>query len=267
MSFPSIAMHPTDHFLPEWNPAGPGAAPQAEDIHVWRIPIGEQQPAALAESQRAQLDPDETERAARFHFERDRRRFILSRGALRSILGRCLEIDPAEVAFEYGRHGKPEIAPGLHGVSAAPGLQFNVSHAGDFALIAVGREHRLGIDLERVRPMKDADAVARRFFSPAECLEYESFPAAGRPAAFFRCWTRKEAFIKAIGEGLSRPLHAFDVTLAPGAPPRLLRVDGHPGEEKRWALYSFEPAPGYFAALIVERPENTLRFYELGAAI
>ena len=195
----------------------------------------------------AVLSEDERARADRFAFDRDRRRFIIARAHLRHLLAARLETAPEAIQFSYGARGKPSLR--------ASDCRFNVSHCGDLAVFAFCRHREIGIDLESVRPLEDADAIAARFFSPRENAEYRSLPAAHRPQGFFNCWTRKEAFIKATGDGLAHPLDAFDVTLTPDAPARILRVGDTPGTACGWSLECFVPAPGYVAAVVTSPGE------------
>jgi 4'-phosphopantetheinyl transferase len=228
-----------------------GAPPRllrlADDVvHVWAAPLDP--PADAVRRHAALLAPDESARAERFRFERDRRRFTVARGVLRTLLGRYLGTDPRVVAFRYETHGKPV----LDGEPAAHGIRFNVSHSGEMALYALARGREVGVDVEEVRRMEDGLGIAERFFSPAEVAAFRSLPAEIRDDAFFNCWTRKEAYIKAVGEGLSFPLHVFDVSLAPGEPARLL-ASRDPRQAERWSLRGLpDPAPGYRAAVVVE---------------
>ena len=196
---------------------------------------------------RALLSADECARADRFYFPRDQRRYIVARAALRLHLGAELGVDATAVSFVYGEHGKPALAPPY----AASGLKFNVSHSGELGLIGVLRGAELGVDVEAHRPLSDRDALVRRYFSEAENRVYFNLPETVRQAAFYNCWTRKEAVIKALGHGLSYSLRAFDVTLAPEDPPRLLRLQQLPGGESGWCLTAFEPGLGYAAAVVV----------------
>jgi 4'-phosphopantetheinyl transferase len=213
-------------------------------VHVWRIEL--EQPDELRERFRTTLDTDELERAARFHFDKHRRHFIVARGFLRDVLSRYLNAKPEALRFSYGAYGKPALA-GEHEHSS---LRFNMSHSHNVALLAITDEKQLGVDVEYIRSDFASEDIARRFFSR---LEVESFNALGREeqvAAFFRCWTRKEAFIKATGKGLSQPLDAFDVTLATGVPAALLRVEDD--DASRWSIADLEAGTDYAAALVVE---------------
>lgn len=179
------------------------------------------------------LHDDECRRAGRFRLARDRRRYVVARGLLRELLAARLGIHPRAVEFSYGAHGKPCLAPG----SAVGDLRFSVSHSGELALFAFCRGREVGVDVEAVVPMRDADAVARHFFPRSELRAYRALPPQDRERGFFTCWTRKEATLKALGGGLQSALSEFD------APPG-------------WSLSSFSPAPGHAAALAVEPRRN-----------
>ena len=193
------------------------------------------------------LAPDERDRAARFHFEQDRRRFVVGRGLLRVILSGYLGITPHALRFNYGGKGKPILAMGC----GDGRLRFNVSHSADLALYAVALEHELGIDVERIDPALQEN-IAERFFSPREVAVLQAISPDRRSEAFFACWTRKEAYLKAKAEGLTVRLDQFDVSLAPGEPPALLQTRGDPAEPSRWSLAELDPAPGYAAAMAIE---------------
>jgi len=229
---------------PRW-PRGPAGPELLDgDVHVWLAPVGDLPVDALV----AHLSPDERARGDRFVFERDRRSFVACRGLLRRLLGSYVGTEPRVLRFEYGPRGKPSLAAG----SGPRDVRFNVSHSGGLALLAFARGRELGVDIERERAVPEAYSIAHRYFSPREVAALGALAADARPPAFFRCWTRKEAFIKATGDGLSRPLETFDVTLAPGEPARLERVEDEPGEAERWWLEDLEPAAGFAGALAVE---------------
>ena len=217
---------------------------RAGDIHLWYVDLAVT--ASTVARLAACLSGDERERACRFKFDRDARRFMVARSALRRVLGGYLGLAPHGVAFTYGAHGKPA----LDGNRAA--LSFNLSHSGDVAVVAVGWDRAVGVDVEQYRPLPDLAALAARSFAPRERAVLDALPEAERPAAFFRCWTRKEAFIKATGQGLAQPLDAFVVSLGPDEPARFLDIDGDPGALARWTLYDVQPPPGYAGALVVE---------------
>lgn len=195
------------------------------------------------------LSEDERRRAWQFRFARDRRRFIGARVRLRQLLATLLDTDPAQVLLRYGRHGKPELS----GRFTESELQFSVSHADDLAVYAFTVGRPIGIDVEAIRPLADADAIARGLFSRHEKDAYFALHPNDRALGFFNCWTRKEAFVKAVGNGLSYPLQDFDVSLVPNDPAVILRVEGADARQCRWSIESFAPMPGYVAAVVTER--------------
>lgn len=218
----------------------------SNEVHIWRASLDQ---IATYLDQRVQvLSPDERLKAERFYFERDRRRFIAGRGILRTILGRYLGMDPSQLRFCYGPGGKPYLAE----KPIAGMISFNLSHSRELAIFAFVRECRIGVDLEYKRPVADAEQIAARFFSAYENAVLRRLQTSQKQEAFFNCWTRKEAYIKAIGDGLAYPLDRFDVSLTPGEPARLLSVERDPGQVSRWSLEVLMPAPGYAAALAVE---------------
>jgi 4'-phosphopantetheinyl transferase len=189
------------------------------------------------------LSAAELERAARYHREVHRSAFLAVHTALREILGAALGVDPASVAYELGPHGKPSVA-------GTGGLHFNLSDTDGLALVAVSAEGPLGVDVECRRPSPRILEVAERFFSSREVAALEALEPAERPAAFYRIWTRKEAFIKALGTGLARGLETFDVSLEPGAGARLLATRPDPAEAARWRLFDLDAGPDHAAALV-----------------
>lgn len=219
-------------------------------VDVWRVVLD--QPADRLERFRQTLEPQELERAGRFHFEKHQRHFIVARGFLRTVVARYLETPPETLRFVYGEYGKPELA-------SAHRLRFNLSHSNEVALLGVTRDAELGVDVEYVRADFASEDIARRFFSRAEVEAFNALPKEEQVAAFFRCWTRKEAYIKAIGKGLSQPLDAFDVTLDPDLPPALLRAEDD--DAARWLLRDISVREGYAGALMVERPVAQVRFF------
>jgi 4'-phosphopantetheinyl transferase len=216
------------------------------DIHVWSVSL--ERPESSLDALARTLSSDERDRASRFHFERDRRRFTCARGALRHILGSYIDADPIDVSFAYGPHGKPALAR-----LAGERVSFNVSHSDELALIAVASgEIALGVDVEAIRSIPDGDDIARRFFAPAEVARMTVLEPATREGAFFRCWTRKEAYLKALGDGLAKPLDSFEVTFGADEPVEL-RVPGDPCEQTKWTLIALEPAMGFAAAIVATR--------------
>jgi 4'-phosphopantetheinyl transferase len=218
----------------------------SSEVHVWFAKLDP--PASHVQQMAQNLIEDERKRAENFNFKRDRKQFIVCRTALRMILGRYLNIEPSRVQFFYGTHGKPYLEETL-GDST---LRFNLAHSQERALYAFTCCREIGVDIEYLRALPDADQIADRFFSANENATLHALPASLRQKAFFNCWTRKEAYIKAIGKGLSQPMDQFEVSLAPGESTRLLKVEGTPEEASRWSLSALTPAPGYVAALAVE---------------
>jgi 4'-phosphopantetheinyl transferase len=220
--------------------------PRSDEVHVWTASLS--RPPEEVERFEGLLSEDELQRAARFRFGRDRRRFIVARGSLREILARYVSLPPSLLRFGYNAFGKPE----LRGQAGPTPIRFNLSHSEDLALYAVAAGREVGVDVEFVREDVACEEVARSFFSGREVETLMVLPRDARKLAFFNCWTRKEAYIKARGAGLSLPLDAFDVSLSPGEPAALMHVRDEPREAARWSLRELSPAPGYVAALAVE---------------
>jgi len=223
-------------------PRAPSLA--SAEIHVWEIPL---LVSELAFAHCANLlSSEEHTRASRFHFEKDARRFTVARGCVRSILAGYALLPASDLRFIYAQHGKPSLA------QAAIDIRFSVSHSGDMALLGVALEREVGVDIEAVREDIETDKLAERFFSVHERESLRLLPLEQRVPSFFRCWSCKEAFLKAQGVGLSRPLGSFDVDTNPGQAARLLSTRPDPSEAARWSLYKVETAPGYAAAAAVE---------------
>ena len=203
------------------------------------------------------LSTDERARAGKFHFEVDRKRHIIGRGLSRRLLGHCLGRPGEELRFEYNEFGKPRLAAGLF-----PHLQFNVSHSGELVLVALTIGRDLGIDVERMQRDMATEQIAARFFSTNECRTLAALAPELQCAAFFACWTRKEAYLKARGDGLSLPLTQFDVAFAPGDEPRLLETRHDPAEARRWTMQTFNPLHGCKAALVVEGSDWKLKCWD-----
>lgn len=226
------------------------------DVHVWLVSLD--QPATRLQQLTFTLSNDERKRADSFYFERDKQHFIASRGILRTILSSYLGITPHHIEFCYGPQGKPSLTP----LSGWDKLRFNVSHSHGLALYAITREREIGVDLEYIRPIFHAQQIAERFFSDREQAVLRTLPERAKQQAFFTCWTRKEAYIKATGAGLAMPLDQFDVSLAPWEPPELLNIHGNLQEAARWSVRELIPAFGYVAALVVEGCHWTLMCWE-----
>lgn len=222
----------------------------ADAVHLICVTLTQE--TATVDALRHILSPDEAERADRFHFERDRRRYTVARGTLRRILGRYLRIAPQDVRFDYGPQGKPSLSAELPTAPAILDLNFNVSHSHELAVIGVTRTRQLGVDVEHRHRTVEYEQIASHFFSAQEQAELSMLPPSQIAQGFFNCWTRKEAYIKAIGKGLSHPLDKFAVSLAPGQPARLLRVDPDPAEVDRWSLHAPDVHSEYITAIMAE---------------
>jgi 4'-phosphopantetheinyl transferase len=228
-----------------------------DEVHVWRTSL-DLSPARI-EQLAGTLTADERERAAHFRFAQLRHRFIAARGILRALLARYLAQEPATIRFAYGPQGKPALASADGGM----GLRFNLSHAQELALYAFTRGRELGIDIEQIDPSVAHEQIAERFFSAYEVATLRALPAAVQGPAFFACWTRKEAYLKARGGGLSLDLASFDVTLAPGEPVALLQTRDDPAQRRRWTLAAIEPGTGYAGAIAVEGSGWRLRCWQM----
>lgn len=227
--------------------------PAADEIHLYTLPLPDD-PAALARLAPL-LSADETARAARLLDRRRRDRWRAGRALLRRTLAGYLEQGPAQLRFGYGAHGKPFLA----GEEGPHGLRFNLSHAGELLLLAVTVNDEVGIDLEWLEEGVAFEEMARRFFSAREREELFDLPAVEQRAAFYRCWTRKEAYLKGCGSGFTQPADRFDVTLRPGEPPALVAHRGDPGEAGRWRLADLPVPPGYCAALATPGERRLVR--------
>jgi 4'-phosphopantetheinyl transferase len=225
--------------------ADPTPGPGPGEVHVWRVPLDPPEPALAVYE--PTLSADERARADRFRTGVLRRRFVAGRGALRAILATYLGVAPGRVAFAYGDHGKPR----LDGDGLGSRLEFNLAHSHDLALCAVARGRAVGVDVEKLRPVTEAVRIVGRYFTPGEQAEFLSHPEPDRVAAFFRGWTRKEAFLKVTGLGLSAGLDSFEVTLGAGGA-ALLRVGDDPAAAGRWTLRDVDAGPGFAAAVAVE---------------
>lgn len=229
----------------------------SSDVHVWCANLD--QSAARVHQLAETLSADEQVRAERFYFEQDRKRFIVGRGLLREILSCYLGITAKELQFCYGWRGKPALAEKF-GDSK---LCFNLSHSQGLALYAVTCDRPIGIDVEYLRPIAEVEQIAVSFFSASENAVLHNLPLSQKQLAFFSCWTRKEAYIKAVGDGLAIPLNQFDVSLTPGEPARLLSIKGDRAAAHEWSLQDLFPAPDYVAAIAVKGHNWNLKNYEL----
>lgn len=218
----------------------------SQDVHVWRVFLDDA--AWAVERPRATLSPDERRRAGSFAFARDRRRFEVRRGVLRLLLARYLGGAPRAVDLREGPHGKPAlaVAPG------DPPVEFNCSHSRGLALYAFTRGRRVGVDVEAARPLPEAHGIAELCFSPRERSELAALPPGGLEQAVLSGWTMKEAYVKAVGDGLATPLDGIEVTVTPAGPPTLRAIDGSSRKASGWCLHTLSLGHRYVAALVVE---------------
>jgi 4'-phosphopantetheinyl transferase len=231
-----------------WRPVTlPLAAPIPGRVAIWKVRLDA---AALHDPANSLLSPDEITRVNRFHFEKDRAQFVCCRSALRKLLGEYLGISPEKVRFKYLASGKPQLERDQNPLD----LQFNVAHSGDVALLAFGAGHRLGVDVEKIRGDVDTQALAERFFSLREREELRALPGPMRVSGFFTCWARKEAFLKATGDGLSFPLSKFSVSIHPDRRPEVEEIDGSEQAGKQWFVTDLPVDTDYRAALAADQP-------------
>jgi 4'-phosphopantetheinyl transferase len=244
------------------------------DVHIWWANLD--QPPQIVQELEETLSAAELARAKKFAFQRDRSRFVVSHGILRKIFGRYLNTDPAQLEFCHQTWGKPYLSGKFEG----SGIRFNFSHAQNMGLYAFTCKREVGVDVEFIRPLPDLDRIASKYFSTNEYPDLDriaskyfstneyhllmTMPECQRVQAFFDCWTRKEAYLKALGVGLTYPTDGFDVFIAPGEAVHLLRTQGYPHEAGRWRLEAFSPAPGYAASLAVEGHDWRLSCWEYG---
>jgi 4'-phosphopantetheinyl transferase len=241
-----------------WLDPPPQVRVSSDEVHVWRLGLQVETDNRL-KALLGLLSDDERARAARFHFDRDRNRFIAGRGQLREILGRYLDKPPDAVRFRYGLQGKPFLEHHRRG------FQFNLAHSGDLALVAVTTNRQVGVDIEKIHPVITEEEIAQRFFSAEEIVALRVLPGSEQRLAFFLCWTRKEAFLKALGEGIAYGLDQFTVTLTPGEPALLLEVLPDPSAPTRWSLADLQPGDGYAGAVAFEGHDERLLCWQYPA--
>jgi 4'-phosphopantetheinyl transferase len=237
----------------DWNHTPDSIELGEGQVHVWRASLD--QNARVIANLSSLLSEDEYKRAMRYYRPVDRDRFIAGRGILRKIISAYLELPPSQLRFTYNEYGKPAVSDDQNDRT----LNFNLSHSAQLILYAVTRGRVVGIDIEYIREDFATLEIAERFFSKDELAALKSLPADQRTMGFFNCWSRKEAFIKAKGMGVSYPLDRFTVSLAPGEPPALLKVDDDEREVAQWKMYELNPGAGYAAALIATEPPVTLK--------
>jgi 4'-phosphopantetheinyl transferase len=227
----------------------------AIDVHVWAAPL--EQPPSLVSRCAAVLSPDEVERASRFRFDKHRNRFIVGRAMLRSLLGEYLDCLPRQLEFVYGVHGKPALTGEF-----PEALHYNVAHSDDILLVAVTRVGAVGVDVEQIRPVSEADELVERFFSPRENALFKKLSPDQKSIAFFNLWTRKEAWLKATGEGIAHSLNRVEVTFLPGEAPELLALPQNSGSKNDWILRELIPATGFTGALALPNLRFTISKFQ-----
>jgi 4'-phosphopantetheinyl transferase len=219
----------------------------AGEVHVWSLPldIGKSSLANVAEF----LTPDERERADRFRFEVLRNRFVVGRGLLRAVLGRYCDLAPEKLRFSYGPYGKPVLTRGAGTRRRGGALHFNLAHSEGAGVLAVTQTGPVGVDVEQVRRLVEFKELVGQFFSAREAAEFSRLPREQQPAAFFNLWTRKEALLKATGEGIGHSLNRVEVSFLPGEPARVLSLPAEPWAGCEWSLFDLAISPAYAAAL------------------
>lgn len=240
-----------------WPPAPADVQLSAGEAHVWLASV-DVTPEKLAPL-RALLNDEERARADRFLQPQHRVRSAAARGILRRLLGRYLEVEPGSVEFQTNAFGKPSLA----GPAADHDLRFNLSHSHGLALFAFARGRELGVDLEKIRPAFATLKIADRFFAPAEAARLRTLSPEEQPSAFFQCWSRKEAYIKARGDGLHRRLDSFEVAFGSGVTPALLHSDDEPDAPARWRMFDLNTVEDFAGAMAIEQPTRNVRCWRL----
>ena len=223
-----------------------------KEAHIWRTDL--ELHDCLQSSLLKLLSPDEKNRAQKFRFAEDKRNYIVARGILRSLIGKYLNINPAQISFQYNEFGKPKIADNNP-------LHFNISHSRNIALFGFTNKMNVGVDVEWVNPNIEVKDIASSFFSTNEILKLLALPEKQQALGFFNCWTRKEAFIKAVGEGLSFPLDKFEVSLEPGKTAKLLATDWDPKAVSNWSMYTMSPKADFVGSLVIEGIVEKVKFW------
>lgn len=204
------------------------------------------------------LSLDEKERSQRFHFAEDQNHYILGRGLLRTLLGSYINMEPAQIEFNYGKYGKPALKS-----RSDLGVEFNLAHSNDLILYAIGRHARVGIDIEYIRPMPDMDNFAQHFFSADEITMIGSLSGRAKEEAFFKLWTCKEAFLKAHGNGLATPLDQVEISLSNNGTANLESIDADKEKARHWHLKIFTPMQDYQAAIAIDGHDRQITFHKL----
>lgn len=226
-----------------------------DTAHVWHCSFSKNESRRPILEQL--LSEDEKKKASKFKFKKDRNGYVISRGILRELLGSYLDISPTEIKFEYTLYGKPYLPNN--------GLNFNVSHSGDMAAFAFFLGSEIGVDIEKIKDDFDVLEIAQHFFSKNEIEAMENLPEEQLSRAFYRCWTRKESFIKAEGSGLSFPLNKFTVSLDNDHQATLSATDWEATEKSKWSLFSFVPQEHYIMAISVRKKNTAIQYFNWNA--
>jgi 4'-phosphopantetheinyl transferase len=253
--FQSSSPAPTAGTRQTWKPGPANPAIWQNEVHIWRARLDVPWSWTLDEA----LSLEDRTRADRFKFESDRRKFCVARASLRLILGRYLKAKPGRLELQLNQFGKPFLAD----QKRSQGIRFNLSHSHQLALIAITRDREVGVDVEFMRSEFVSDEVATNFFSRVEVEQFRSVPPDLRTESFFNCWTRKEAYIKARGEGLYCPLDQFDVFVAPGTPAMLLESRVGTNETERWSFHDIDAGDRYAGSMAVENGFSRLVLWDL----
>ncbi len=232
--------------------------PPAGSAACWKIAVGELD-AAAQEVLFALLSAGERARAERFRRTEDRQSFTAAHGALRLLLASMLGEKPQSLSFATNAYGKPYL------VNRA--VEFNMSHSGGIVLIAFARHVAIGVDVEALRPMTERATIVRRYFHPGEAADFARVPPANAEAAFFRCWSRKEAVVKALGLGMSLDLHRYRVACLPGVTPEVLALEGEDAPQKTWSLIDLDPGQGHVGAVAARHRSLAVSRAQFDAAI
>jgi 4'-phosphopantetheinyl transferase len=239
-----------------WSNAVDHPVAEPSEVHIWRALL-DLNPIHLSRLWET-LTPTERSRAGRFQFDEDRRRFVAGRGILRDILARYLGKREMVLELSYGPSGKPALPPAM----GEEQLHFNLSHCRNLAVYAISQNSEVGIDVEFIEPSFASEAIAEQFFAPPEVSSLRTLPPRLWPEAFFNCWTRKEAYVKALGDGLRITLDSFEVSLTPGEP-AALRGGADPG----WSICCFEPAQDCVGAVVARGNEWNVRFWNWDSSL
>jgi 4'-phosphopantetheinyl transferase len=245
----------TKRFAP-WTSSPKGLRLVDDEVHVWRAYVDPEE--SFLRTMRKTLSEDEIARAEQFYFKKDRDRYVAARGMLRTILSRYLQMPPNQLQFIYNPHGKPALTE----IIDSGGMRFNLSHSYEMVLYAITRKREVGVDLEHIKVRPLQEDIAERFFSPEETLWIRTLPQEKQAGAFFACWTAREAYLKARGDGIALHAGSPGISFIPDSKTTRASVIREAGEGGRtWSIWQLEPAPGYAGALVVEGDEMNLRCF------